>query len=319
MAVVVDRYIGIDVSKDTLDVSVQWMGKPRERWQCANDSDGIAACVARCMSLKPKLIVLEATGGYQDLVTADLASAGLSVVVANPRLTRRHAESHGRLAKTDRVDADDLARYAEENHPEVRPLPDAQSRAFSALLTRRRQLVDMRTAEMNRRHHAQGEVKKGLLKHIKWLDSEVKRLDDELHDIIRNSPVWREKDDLLRSVKGVATVTSTTMLALLPELGTLNRAKIGVLVGVAPMNRDSGKRKGTRRCWGGRGTVRAVLYMATMAATRFNPIIRAFYQAKLAEGKLPKVALVAAAHKLLTILNAILKTGKPWEDRLKTA
>ena len=147
----------------------------------------------------------------------------------------------------------------------------------------------------------------------------MKRLDDELHDIIRNSPVWREKDDLLRSVKGVATVTSTTLLALLPELGTLNRAKIGVLVGVAPMNRDSGKRKGSRRCWGGRGTVRAVLYMATMAAARFNPVIRAFYQAKLTEGKLPKVALVAAAHKLLTILNAILKTGNPWQDRLKTA
>lgn len=318
MTIQIERYIGIDVSKDVLDVTVRWQGRSRERWQCANDSEEISVCVARCKEKHPALIVLEATGGYQERIAKALESAALRVSVVNPRLTRHHAQSHGRLAKTDRVDADDLARYAEESRPEPRPLPDERARAFSDLLTRRRQLVDMRTAEKNRLHHADGALKKGIQKHIRWLDAEIKTLDDQLKEEIKIDPVMSSTDKLLRSSKGVSTVTSTSILALLPEIGKLSGKKMGVLAGVAPLNHDSGKRSGVRRCWGGRGTIRSVLYMSTMAAIRHNPIIRDFYRKKLAEGKKKMVALVAAMHKHLTILNAIVRTGTAWENRLKT-
>jgi transposase len=306
-------FVGIDVSKDHLDVAVR---PSEDRWQVKNDGEGIQDLIAKVRACAPALIVLEATGGYEMSAAAALAAAGLPVAVVNPRQVRDFAKSLGKLAKTDKIDAAVLARFADAVRPEVRPMADAESQELQAVLVRRRQLIDMLVAEKNRQHLAHALMRARLKEHIQWLEDELESLDKDLHQRLRNSPIWREKEDLLRSVKGVGAVLSTTLLAELPELGVLNRKQIAALVGVAPYNCDSGKMRGRRAIWGGRACIRNVLYMATLSATQCNPVIQAHYQHLLKAGKLKKVALVACMRKLLTILNAIIKSGKPWKAAL---
>lgn len=302
-------FVGIDVSKDRLDVALRPMS---DHWAVANQDSDIATLVARLRRHAPTLIVLEATGGLELPLTGELAAAGLPVVVVNPRQVRDFAKATGRLAKTDTLDAAVLAQFAEAVRPAVRPLPDAETQALSALLTRRRQLIEMCTAEKNRLGSALPPVHRGIRTHIAWLDRRLAEIDEDLAHTIRESPLWREKDDLLQSTPGVGPVLARTLLASLPELGTLTHKQIAALVGVAPLNRDSGTFRGTRRVWGGRAHVRAVLYMSALAASRFNPVIRTFYQRLCAAGKAKKVALTACMRKLLTILNAMLKHQTPW-------
>jgi transposase len=268
--------------------------------------------VEQLRALSPTLIVLEATGGVEVSLTSALAAAGLPVVVVNPRHVRDFARATGQLAKTDALDAQILAQFAEVMRPERRPLPDAQTQALAALVTRRRQLIEMLTAEKNRLSMAPPPVRKSLRAHITWLERELAHTDTDLAQTIRQSPVWREKDELLQSVPGVGPVLTSTLLANLPELGTLTSKQIAALVGVAPLNRDSGTLRGKRTVWGGRAQVRAVLYMSAIVAARFNPVIRAFYQRLQTAGKAKKVALTACMRKLLTILNAMLKHRTPW-------
>ena len=302
-------FIGIDVSKDRLDLALRPTG---ERWTSPNTERGIRMVCRRLRTCAPALIVLEATGGLELPLTGALAAAGLPVVVVNPRHVRDFAKATGRLAKTDALDAAVLAQFAEAVRPPLRPLPDAATQALSALLLRRRQLIAMLTAEKNRLGLAPTPVRKGIAGHITWLEGRLADLDKELAHTIRESPLWREKDDLLQSTPGVGPVLARTLVAGLPELGTLTRQQIAALVGVAPLNRDSGRFRGTRRVWGGRAHVRAALYMSALVATRFNPVIRAFYQRLCAAGKIKKVALTACMRKLLTILNAMLKHQTPW-------
>ena len=302
-------FVGIDVSKATLDVAVRPSGEP---WHAANDDAGIAALVARLRPLAPALIVLEATGGCETAVVAALAAAGLTVVVANPRQVRDFAKATGQLAKTDALDAQVLALFAERVRPEPRPLPDAAVQALDALLTRRRQLLEMLVAEQNRLGFAAAAVRRDITQHIHWLQRRLRDVDEDLEQAVRSSPVWRLKEDLLRSVPGVGPVVSRTLLGELPELGTLTHKQIAALVGVAPRARNSGTLRGKRIVWGGRAPVRAALYMGALVATRYNPRIQACYTRLRAAGKPAKVALVACMRKLLTILNAILRTGTPW-------
>lgn len=302
-------YIGIDVSKDRLDLAWRPTG---ERWTAPNTERGIRAICRRLRTPAPTLIVLEATGGLELPLIGALAAAGLPVVVVNPRQIRDFAKATGRLAKTDALDAAVLAQFAEAVRPPVRPLPDVATQALSALLLRRRQLIGMLTAEKNRLGSAPAPVRQAIVAHIWWLDSRLAELDEALATTIRESPLWREKDDLLQSTPGVGPVLARTLLASLPELGTLTRQQIAALVGVAPLNRDSGRFRGSRRVWGGRAHVRAALYMGTLVATRFNPVIRTFYQRLCAAGKAKKVALTACMRKLLTMLNAMLKHQTPW-------
>ena len=307
-----EQCVGIDVSKARLDVGVL----PEEAfWTSTNDDVGRAELVARLRELAPALIVLEATGGYEALIAAQLAAVGLPVAVMNPRPVRDFAKACGRLAKTDRIDAQVLARYAQVMRPEVRPLKDEQSRELEALFLRRRQIVEMLTMEKNRLGMAAVRVRKGLKTHIAWLEKRVEDIDGELKALIQRSPVWRAKDAVLRSAKGIGPVASVAKLAQLPELGRLDRKKISALVGIAPLNNDSGTFKGRRSIWGGRSTVRPPLYMATLAAIRCNPVIKAFHARLRAAGKKPKVAIVACMRKLLTILNAMIKTMTPWCDK----
>lgn len=306
-------FVGIDVSKATLDFAIRPTG---EHGQVANTSEGIGGLVTKLKDWKPSLIVLEATGGYETTVTAMLAGAGLPVAVINPRQGRDFAKSIGRLAKSDRIDAAMLARFGEAIRPEVRALPDEQTQQLQAILVRRRQLIEMLVAEKNRLLMTPALLQDRLQKHITWLEEELDQLDQDLHDRLQHSPVWREKENLLRSVKGVGPVTATTLLAELPELGQLDRKKIAALVGVAPFERDSGQMRGHRAIWGGRACVRNALYLATLTASRFNPIIRAHYQHLLQLGKLKKVALVACMRKLLTILNAMIRSNTSWQPHL---
>ena len=306
-----DTFVGVDVAKDELVVACR---PDAVRWTATNDAEGIAAMVARLRSLDPRLIVLEATGGYERVVVAALAAASLPIVVANPRQVRDFAKATGQLAKTDDLDADLLALFAERVRPMPRPLPDAVVQQLDALMTRRRQLLDMLTAERNRLEHAGGPIRRGLMEHIRWLERRVAAVDRDLDDTIARSPVWRAKEDLLRSVPGVGPVVSRTLLANVPELGHLNRKQIAALVGVAPLARDSGTLRGKRIVWGGRAPVRAVLYMGTLVATRRNPVIRAFYRRLLAAGKAKKLALTACMRKLLTILNAMMRTNTTWQQ-----
>lgn len=303
------HYVGIDVSKAQLDVAV-W--PTAERWNVSNDDAGIEGVVNRLSELRPSRIVLEATGGMEVPVSAALAVAGLPVVVINPRQVRDFAKATGKLAKTDAIDARVLAQFGQAMQPEIRPLPDAATRQLSEVLTRRRQVTEMVTAETNRLGTVSGRVRSDIQTHVDWLKQYLKRLDRDLADALRSSPIWHEKDRLLQSVPGVGKVTSLTLLAELPELGDLNRRQIAALVGVAPLNRDSGKLRGARTIWGGRASVRAVLYMAALAASRWNPTLRAFYQHLLSKGKEKKVALTACMRKLLTILNAMLKYHTTW-------
>jgi transposase len=302
-------YVGVDVAKDWLDVAQRPEGAP---WRVSNDERGIAALVERLVQLRPALVVLEATGGMEMPVVGALVVAQLPTAVVNPRQVREFARATGRLAKTDAIDAQVLAQFGEAVRPELRPFPDAATQELSALLTRRRQLVGMLTAEKNRLRTAAKAVRADVQEHIRWLERRLSDLDGQLAQSIRSTPSWRERDNLLKSTPGVGPVLSITLLADLPELGTLGRKEIAALVGVAPLNWDSGHLRGKRRVWGGRSRVRAALYMAALVAARRNPVIQAFYERLVAAGKPKKVALTACMHKLLTILNAMIRHRTPW-------
>jgi transposase len=300
----------MDVAKAQLDVAIRPSG---ERWTVPNDPSGVTTLVEQLQARHPTLIVLEATGGLERLVTSALATAGLPVVVVNPRQARDFARATGQLAKTDALDARALAHFADVIRPTPRPLPDAQTQELRALLGRRQQLIVMRTAEQNRLAGTSERLAKDITAHITWLNARIATLDDDLETVLRSSPLWRENDDLLQSAPGIGPVCARTLLLELPELGTLDRRQIAALVGVAPLNCDSGTLRGRRAIWGGRAHVRTVLYMGTLVATRFNPRIKTFYERLLAAGKVKKVALTACMHKFLTILNAMLKHRKSWQ------
>lgn len=302
------QFVGIDVSKDHLDVHIR---PDATAFRSPSDPAGLASVVARLLDVQPQLVILEATG-YEAPLVAALAAAGLPVVVVNPRQVRRFAEATGQLAKTDTLDAAVLAHFAEAIRPEVRPLPDEATVALAALMARRRQLIDMRTAEVNRLAMALAPVARGIRDHISWLNRQLGRVDGELTAAIKASPVWRVADDLLQSAPGVGPVVSRTLLSELPEIGTLSGKRIAALVGVAPVAKDSGRKSGVRSIAGGRASVRCGLYMAILSAVRYNPVIRAFYRRLREAGKAVKVAQVAAMRKLLTILNAILRDRRPW-------
>ncbi len=300
-------YVGIDVSKDALDIAADGAV-----WKVPNTDDGLTELTERLRMLRPALVVMEATGGLETLAATTLTAAQVPTVVVNPRQVRAFARAIGKLAKTDAIDAQLLALFADRVRPSVRELPDEATQTLGALLARRRQLIEMLTAERNRLSSAPKPVHRHLKEHIDWLRSRVSEIDRELADGLQSSPVWRAKEDLLKSVPGVGTVLAITLLAELPELGQLNRRQIAALVGVAPFNRDSGAMRGKRRVWGGRAPVRAALFMAALVGARHNPVIASFYQRLLATGKAKKVALVACMRKLLTILNAMLKHNLAW-------
>ena len=302
-------FVGIDVAKAQLDVALRPSGAA---WQVANDPVGIAALVGRLQEAPPTLIVLEATGGLEVPVAAALAAAGLALAVVNPRQVRAFAQAVGQLAKTDALDAQLLARFAEQVRPTPRPLPTAAAQELAARVARRSQLVAMLVAEQQRRGTALPALRPSIEAHLRWLQGERAALDRELAQTLRQSPVWRAREDLLRSVPGIGPVLATTLIAELPELGQLNRKAIAALVGVAPLNCDSGRWKGRRHIWGGRARVRAALYMGALVGVRHNPVLRPFYERLLAAGKPKKVALTACMHKLLGIVNALLRQGTPW-------
>jgi transposase len=303
-------FVGMDISQDTVDIAVQ----PGPMFQVTNEEAGITNAVARLQALQPTLIALEATGGLEMPLAGALAAAGLPVVVVNPRQVRDFARATGQLAKTDRLDAQVLARFAEAIRPPVRPMPDEQTQTLAALIARRRQLIDMLTAEKNRLRLAARPIQQRVQVHITWLEKELATINMDLTATIHESPVWREKEEVLRSVPGVGPVLTTTLFANLPELGTLTRKEVAALAGVAPFPRDSGTLNGRRTIWGGRAHVRAALYMAALVATRRNPVIRAFYQRLCQAGKAKKLALTACMRKLLTILNAMVKSRTPWRE-----
>jgi len=304
-----ESWIGIDVAKATLDVAVRPGG---DAWQATNDEPGRAALVERLRGYEPVLIVLEATGGLERALVAELVAARLPVAVINPRQVRDFARSANILAKTDRLDAGVLAHFGEALQPAPRALADAELDELQALVARRRQLVGMLVAERNRLGLARARVRPSITAVIELLRQQLEALDREIDRFLKSSPVWRERDDLLRSAKGVGPGLTSTLIADLPELGQLRRQHISALVGLAPFNCDSGQFRGQRHIWGGRAKVRAALYMATLVATRFNPTIRETYGRLLAAGKPKKVALVACMRKLLTILNAMVRTGTHW-------
>lgn len=307
--------IGIDVAKAELVISVR---PALESWTVPNTSAGIEGVVPRLAGLSPQVIVLEATGGYERAVVAALAAAQLPVVVVNPRQVREFAKATGQRAKTDRIDAELLALFGERVQPVIRPLSDEATTDLAALLLRRRQLTEMLVAEKNRLGLARRPIRTSLRKHIAYLEREVRISESDLAEQIEASPVWRVKDDLLQSAPGIGQVTAQTLLAELPELGTLSHRQLAALVGIAPVAHDSGAMRGKRAIAGGRARVRAVLYMATLVATRHNPVLHAFYHRLLAAGKPKKVALVACMRKLLTILNAMLRDHRPWSSTLAT-
>lgn len=302
-------FVGIDVSKAWLDVAVHEKG---EVMRVSNDETGIASLVKRLKKPKPILIVLEPTGGFEMLVVAELSQAGLPVAVVNAKRVRDFAKATGQIAKTDKLDARVLAHFAAAVRPEVRSLKSEEEEQLTALLTRRRQVLDMLAVEKNRLVTVRAKMRTDIEAHIQWLSNSLKEVDEEIEDFVKGSPIWREKASLLQSVPGVGPVTSATMLGMLPELGLLNRQEIAALVGVAPVNKDSGRKQGKRRIYGGRADVRSVLYMAALSAKKHNPFIRTFYERLLRHGKEKKVALTACMRKLLVILNAMLRTNQPW-------
>ena len=312
-----ELWIGIDVAKAWLDVA----STSEERVQrVANDEPGIAALVAELTARAPRLVVLEATGGHETLVAAALAGAGLPVAVVNPRQVRDFAKATGRLAKTDALDAQTLARFAQRIQPPVRPLPAETTQELASLLARRRQLLAMRTAEGNRRPSLPPRLCPALEEHLAWLTTQIAVLDADLDRTLRESPLWQAKATLLRSIPGIGPVVSTTLLGCLPELGTLSRQEVAALAGVAPLNCDSGTRTGARHIWGGRASVRTALYMAVICGIRRNPVIRALSLRRHKQGGKPKkVAIVACMRKLLTIANAVVRDGVPWRPRATAA
>ena len=310
-----ETFVGIDVAKDRVDVAVRPGG---DMWSVDYDERGMSELASCLNTTAPAAVLLEATGGLEVPVVSALAAAALPVIVVNPRQVRDFARATGRLAKTDSLDAQVLAHFAEAVRPPVRPLRDEDTQELNSLTTRRSQLMTMLVAEKNRLRRASHSVHPSIQSHISWLEQELDDLDKDLRKTLRRSPVWREKDDLLRSVPGVGEHLSLSLLAYLPELGTLNRKRIAALVGVAPFNRDSGPYRGRRSVWGGRSRLRAVLYMGTLVASRYNPVLRSFYQRLLAAGKPKKLALTACMRKLLTILNAMVKSGQHWAPRVNS-
>lgn len=307
------RYVGVDVSKARLDVAVRREGAHEDRFGVANDQAGIDALLARLAEAPPELVVLESSGGLERPAATTLAKEGLAVAVVNPRQARDFARATGILAKTDRIDAQALARFAEAVRPAPRALPDEEALLLGEILDRRRQLVGMLTAENNRLGAVASEPVKGRIRaHVRWLQKEIGRADRDLREAVEASETWRQNEALLRSVPGVGPVLARTLLAELPELGSLTHRRLSALVGVAPFSRDSGTLRGKRAVWGGRAHVRAALYMGALVATRFNPTVRAFYERLLAAGKPKKVALVACMRKLLCILNAVMRDRAPW-------
>ncbi len=303
-------FVGIDVAKDSMEVNAHG-GK--ESWNYASDENGLAKLVTKMKRLAPALIVLEATGGYEVNVAAELQSHSFPVAVVNPRHIRDFARSVGILAKTDKLDAQIIARYAATVQPPARLLPDAETQKLAAIMMRRRQLIAMRTAEMNRFQQAVPAVKVRIKDHIDWLSHELDDITGELLQMVEDNREWKEKSEIIQSVPGVGPKLAITLLSELPELGTLNRKQLAALAGVAPFNRDSGKMRGKRCIWGGRGTVRSATYMAAFSGTRWNPVLKPFYQKLKDAGKLHKVALVACMRKLLCILNTMIKNRSKWD------
>lgn len=310
---VIEVFVGIDVSKDTLDIG---FGSSREVFQVAYDEAGIAEAIRRIREVSPTLIVLEATGGLETRLASCLIAAGLPVAVVNPRQVRDYAKACGQLAKTDRIDALVLADFARAIRPQVRPLKDQATAELDALLTRRDQLVKMRVQEQLRLGRAAKVQVKSIKRHITWLDKCIAGVDTDLTARLRSSEAWRAKDDLLQGIPGIGPVNSLSMMAKLPELGTLSHKAIAKLVGVAPLPDDSGKHRGKRSIWGGRADVRCVLYMAAVNATRFNPVIKVFAERLKSAGKPPKVVIVACMRKLLIIMNAMIKNNSPWSPKI---
>ena len=308
----VEIFVGIDVSKAWLDVAVH---EQKDTTRFSNDEAGIIRLVKKLKKLKPKLIVLEPTGGFEMLVVAELSQASLPVAVVNGKRVRDFAKATGQIAKTDKLDARVLAHFAAAIRPEVRSLRSEEEEQLTALLTRRRQILDMLTVEKNRLVSVRAKMRPDLEAHIHWLSNHLKELDQEIEEFVKGSPLWTQKDALLQSVPGVGPVTSATMLGMLPELGCLNRQEIAALVGVAPMNKDTGNKQGKRSIFGGRADVRSVLYMAALSAKKHNPFIRKFYQRLIQHGKEKKVALTACMRKLLVILNAMVRTNQPWRSQ----
>ena len=312
MTTEVPVFVGIDVSKAWVDVAVRPTG---EAWRVDQDQAGVEALVLRLQAMSPQCIVMEATGGYEAPIAAALGAAGLPVAVVNPRQVRDFARSQGKLAKTDRLDAAVIAHFGQASGVTGQALRSPEARALEGLVARRRQIIQMRTAEQQRRQRALPVVREGIEEVIALLNRQVKEIDDELGRRLRESPLWREREDLLRSVPGIGPATVFSLLAELPELGSLDRREAAAVVGVAPLNRDSGKHRGSRRCWGGRGRVRAALYMAALVGVRYNPTLKEFYERLLRAGKPKKVALTACMRKLLTILNAMLKHHTAWNPQ----
>lgn len=311
---IVEKFVGIDVSKSTLDVCIE---PAVQTLHVAYDEAGIKQIVVRLKEVNPTLVVMEATGGLEVRIATELASKGLRVAIINPRQARDFAKATGQLAKTDQVDAAVLAAFAQAIRPQARTLKDADTRALNDMVSRRRQLIDMRVQETLRLGTAASKpLEKSLNKHIAWLDKRIAEIDTDLTKRLRGSDVWRTKDDLLRGIPGVGPVTTLTMLAKCPELGKLNRREIAALIGVAPLANDSGKHCGKRFVWGGRADVRAVLYMATVSAIKHNDAIKAFAERLKKTGKPPKVVIVACMRKLLTIMNSMLKNNTPWNPKI---
>lgn len=304
-------FIGIDVAKARLDVAIRPTGR---QWQTEYTEKGIEELVEQITELDPALVLLEASGGLEVTVVTALAIANLPVVVVNPRQVRDFARATGKLAKTDALDAHVLAHFAEAIRPAYRSIPDSETQTLNALVARRNQVMSMLVAEKNRLRTARPTVRQRIQLHIDWLGQELDEIDRDLKELLHNSPVWREKENRLRTVPGVGPQLAVSILAYLPELGTLNKKRIAALVGVAPFNRDSGTLRGKRAVWGGRSRIRAALYMAALVASRHNPVISAFYQRLLAAGKAKKVALTACMRKLLVILNAMLKNHSSWQS-----
>lgn len=310
-----EHFIGIDISKDYLDIADSTTQKT---WRASNDETGIADLTKRLSTPAPTLIVLEATGGLEIPLASALAAERLPVTVVNPRQVRDFAKSMGQLAKTDTLDAKVLARFAAAVRPKVRPIKDQETRELTALVTRRRQLVEMLGTEKTRIKQVSEPIRQNIQTHIAWLRDRIREMDQDLSKTLKNSSVWRENDQIIQSVPGAGPVLSTNLLANVPELGTLNRRQIAALVGLAPLNRDSGKFRGRRCIWGGRASVRAVLYMVAVTAMQHNSVIRTFYQHLIKEGKSFKVAITACMRKLLTIINTMVKNRTQWNENLIT-
>lgn len=304
------KWVGIDISQKTLDIHIR---PESETFQVSHDAQGISKVVEKCRSLNPERIIIEATGGLEIELAVALFQAQLPVVVINPRQARDFARATGQLAKTDAIDAAILAHFGEAIKPPVRPLSSQEERQLSALITRRRQLVDMRTAEKNRRSSCPPSIREEIEAHLEWLTERIEQINQEIEQLTQNSQAWQQRMELLRSVPGVGPVIASTLVAELPELGQLSGKQISRLVGLAPLARDSGKFRGKRMIGGGRTSVRCALYMGALVAIRHNPVLKAFYQSLVARGKAKKVALTACLHKLIIILNAIVRDSKPWQ------